>query len=194
MKIFIDLGAYDGDTLAQAMDLFSDCDRFYAFEPFVDSFNALVKKFGGDDKVILICKGASSKDGEASLFIKQTSNEGHSMCATKTNVSKESINITSIDFSQFIFDNFDKTDEIILKVNIEGAEYDMFNKMIEDNSISYIDKIFCEWHFHKIPNIKKEHNRIVDKLRKRGFNLTGLNSDDAFVIYVNNHEDEYGHK
>jgi len=184
MKIFIDLGAYNGDTIEEAMIAFSDCEKFYAFEPFECNFNELITKFKNDDRVIVIKKAASDKNGEERLFIKHGSNEGNSICSNKNNVSSDFVVIDCVDFSQFVLDNFDKTDEIILKVNIEGAEYSMFDKMINDDSICYIDKIFCEWHVHKIHNIKSGHDRIVSQLNKKGFNLTGSNDNDAFVIHV----------
>lgn len=183
MRIFIDLGAYNGDTLEEAIRIYGDSiDVFYAFEPFEDSFNILRDKFGNNKKIILMQMAAGTNDGICPLFLKLKSNAGHSLCSKKTNVSSNNIMIKSIDFSKFISDNFNESDEIILKVNIEGAEYDMFNKMIQDGTIKYIDKIFCEWHFFKMKRTKKIHDKIVSELRNMGFCLTGKNSYDSFLI------------
>jgi len=186
VKVFIDLGAYNGDTLEVAINLFTDFDKFYAFEPFEPSFKELQRKFGGDERVILIPKAASYKDDKEFLFIKVHGDEGHSTCSAKNNVSSKCIEVSSLDFSRFISSNFKKTDDIVLKVNIEGAEYDMFDKMLRDNSIKYLNKIFCEWHFFKIPRMKARHDSIVMALQNAGFNLTGDNRQDAFVEYVKN--------
>jgi FkbM family methyltransferase len=184
MKVFIDLGAYDGDTLEEAIELFEDVDVFYAFEPFESSFRTLGEKFGNNPKVVLVKKAASDVDGEEQLFLKKRGAEGHSLCSKKNNVSSESISIESVDFSKYLSDNFSEDDEIILKVNIEGAEYKMFDKMIKDGTVVYIDKIFCEWHHFKVAGTKGQHDRIVKSLQVSGFNITGDNNKDAFVEYV----------
>lgn len=183
MKVFIDLGAYTGDTLEEAMEIYTDVDMFYGFEPFENSFNEMSGKLGNLKNVILIKKAVSDINGAESLFLKISGAEGHSLCSNKSNVSKNHIEIESIDFSKFILENFKKSDEIILKVNIEGAEYKLFQKMIKDGSIAYISKIFCEWHYVKVSGVKDVHNEIVASLKKLGFDLIGDNRD-AFVNYV----------
>jgi FkbM family methyltransferase len=184
MKVFIDLGAYNGDTLEQAIELFSDFDYFYAFEPFADSFGEMEKKFSGNGKVRLVNKAASNVDGKEKLFLKAKGNEGHSLCSKKSNVTSKSIEIESIDFSKYLEENFSEDDTIVLKVNIEGAEYKMFDKMISDGTIKYVDKIFCEWHNFKVSGVKDLHDKVVKGLQGLGYELTGYNRDDAFVEYV----------
>jgi FkbM family methyltransferase len=188
MKIFIDLGAYNGDTLEQAIRLFGDFDYFYAFEPFEDSFNEMKEKFSGDERVRLVKKAASDVDGKEKLFLKAKGNEGHSLCSKKSNVTSKSIEIESIDFSKYLEENFSEEDTIVLKVNIEGAEYKMFDKMISDGTIKYIDRIFCEWHYFKVSGVKRLHDKVVKGLQDLGYELTGHNSDDAFVGHVNKME------
>jgi len=184
MKVFIDLGAYQGDTLDKAINIFRDADRFYAFEAFEPSFRELCCKFGQNDKVILIQKAASDKNSIIRLFLDASGDQGHSLYSSKNNVSSSFVEVVSLDFSRFIIDNFSKSDEIILKVNIEGAEYDLFDKMIRDGSINYLGRIFCEWHNLKIKEIEEKHNRIVPALQIAGFNLTGENQYDSFDAYA----------
>jgi hypothetical protein len=57
-------------------------------------------------KVILINKAASDIDGIEKFFLKTGGAEGHSLCANNKNVSKDFVNIESVDFSKFILDNF----------------------------------------------------------------------------------------
>ena len=55
-------------------------------------------------------------------------------------------------------------------MNIEGAEYPVLNKMVEDGSINYIDKLIVAFHSHKITSItKEEHDELNEKLK--GINM-----------------------
>jgi len=75
----------------------------------------------------------------------------------------------SIDLSNWIIENFNNSDFIILKLDIEGAEYEVLEKMIRDNSINYINKLFIDWHYSKISDIisKERHDNLINKLIDR---------------------------
>lgn len=76
--------------------------------------------------------------------------------------------VNSIDLSHWIKNSFNKeTDFIILKMDIEGAEYDVLEKMIQEDSISYIAILFIEWHAHKIAGFDmNRHTNLVNKLKR----------------------------
>ena len=100
--------------------------------------------------------------------------------------------VDTINFSKYIFDNFDRKDKIVLKIDIEGEEYNMLEDMIRTGSIYYINYIFCEWHYKKIGSIKNyllrkyRHDCLVEKLNKLGFNLEGNNRKDELSYVINN--------
>jgi hypothetical protein len=53
-------------------------------------------------------------------------------------------------------------------MNIEGAEYDILEKMLIDKSIDYIDKLFISWHWKKLKGFpKKRHEIIKSQVEKR---------------------------
>ena len=74
-----------------------------------------------------------------------------------------------IDFSKWIKDHFKKTDNIVLKMNIEGAEYDILEKMIADGTIEYINTLFCQFHWQRIGVSIDRHNKLVLALKKYSF-------------------------
>jgi FkbM family methyltransferase len=63
-----------------------------------------------------------------------------------------SLKVKCFDFSSFIRDNFSKEDYIVVKLDIEGAEYEVMDKLISDGTIDYIDSIYVEWHTIKGKN------------------------------------------
>ncbi len=193
MKIFIDLGAYDGDTITKAMSMYHDFDKFYGFEPDPDNFKKLSNNFSDNKKVLIFNKAAYISNQNLKFFHhidhgKRTdAYEGGTLESTKRNVSKDNYTtVQSIDFSEFIQSNFSINDQIILKIDIEGTEYELLNHLINKGTIKYIDKIFCEWHKHKIKINLDQHEALINKLRGLGFNITGDNEFDEFSKISNN--------
>ena len=54
---------------------------------------------------------------------------------------KYQYDVQCVDLSEFIKNNFAKEDNIIIKMDIEGSEYDTLEKMIDDGTIEYINII-----------------------------------------------------
>lgn len=190
MKIFIDLGAYNGDTLEKAMKVYPDFDLYYGFEPYPANFKKLSKKFGGNDKVKLFQQAAYISNGKKKFYMhrgndKSMDNEsvGSSLMEKKSNLDKNRhIQVDIIDFAEFIRKNFKESDFIVLKIDIEGAEYQLLEHLMLTKTTDYIDKIYCEWHITKLSGMfAKDHSIIVSKLKSLGFDLTGDSRKDEFL-------------
>lgn len=182
--IFIDLGAYQGDSVQKAIDKYPQLDRVYAFEPFESSFRELEKKFEDNSKVVLFNKAVSTRDcSRDRLYHSKYDDLGGSLSEEKDNCHKEKYShVESVDISNFIKTNFNKDKHfVILKIDIEGTEYEILEKMINDDSISCISKIYCEWHYDRIGLSKRKHGQLVKKLKNLGFDLTGKNKHDEFM-------------
>ena len=85
------------------------------------------------------------------------------------NYIKNSEIVDCIDLSEFI-KTFNKDDYIILKLDVEGAEYPILEKMIENNTISYIDELYIEWHNHMLKD-KFNQDYIVENIYKNNIKL-----------------------
>ena len=86
-------------------------------------------------------------------------------------LKKSNYQVEAIDLSDFIKNNFSKEDFIILKLDIEGSEFDVLQKMITDETLEYIKKIYVEWHeqfFHE--NKLNEKTFIMDKINENNIN------------------------
>lgn len=82
---------------------------------------------------------------------------------------KSSYSINCLNLSEFIKNNFKESDKIIIKMDIEGAEYDVLEEMIKDNTIKWIDSIFIEFHSHFFNNkeeIFEREKNIISKIDK----------------------------
>lgn len=87
----------------------------------------------------------------------------------------ESREVESIDFSKWIKRNCSESDFIVLKLDIEGSEYQVLEKMIADDTLKYIDALYVEWHdwvfANKEPYIIKK-NAIMDKIKQLNIKYT----------------------
>lgn len=170
-KIFIDCGGHVGESIK----LFKKSKEYtkdfiiYSFEP----VSYLSKKYRGDENIIFLDRALWIYDGEIDFYLAEQS-DGNSLFKSKEtgNLDKDHpIKVKCIDFSKWIQNVFDKSDYIILKMDIEGAEFKVLNKMIEDRSIEYINKIYIEWHFSIDFQDKNMHREIIDKLKFNNIEL-----------------------
>ncbi len=195
MKYYIDLGTYDGKLLKKSISIFSDFDIYIGFEPVPKLYKKTLKRFRDNPSVFIINSAVSTFDGKNIKFYMDHETRdlgrGSTLLEDKKiknkSTKKRIIYVNTINFSQYIIDNFKKDDYIILKIDIEGKEYDILEHMIKTGAIEYIDNLYCEWHYKKMKSYRKNKNKckeihhgIVSQLNKLGFSLTGKNINDEF--------------
>jgi len=81
--------------------------------------------------------------------------------------------VEAIDFSKWVMENFDKNDQIVLKMDIEGSEYKVLPKMIEDGSISYINNLIIEWHHWILPQFTEDTQKLSSQIQSLGVQISG---------------------
>lgn len=117
-EIFIDGGAYTGDTIQQFMDMARkqkiDYKKIIAFEPDERNYELLSRYYGHKEKVILVKKGIYKEDGI--LYFKDAG-AAASIVDNEEDASYQ-IPVTSIDKVS------DCNDATWIKMDIEGAEMD----------------------------------------------------------------------
>jgi len=87
---------------------------------------------------------------------------------------KEKTTVPCIDFSKFIKNNFQESDNIFCKFDIEGAEYGVLEKMIQDDTLKYIKTLAIEFHSHFFESSSQMYYReakIKEALNKNNIQL-----------------------
>lgn len=181
-RVFLDLGAYTGDTIELALRR-AAFDIIYGFEPLRENFGKLRSRYEDHPGVILINAAADESDGEATLYKgnAQFGDVGGSLYREMTTISSDSEKVRTVDFSAFVKSSFCDDDYIVLKMDIEGKEYGVLSKMIRDATISRVDELYCEWHYSALGMPADDHFAFVRRLRRLGFGLTGNKDLDEFV-------------
>ena len=84
---------------------------------------------------------------------------------------EEPIEIPSVDFNNFV-KNLPEDSYIICKMDIEGSEFPVLRKMIQEATISKISKIYIEFHERFMPAESAESKQqIVNDIRSLGVDV-----------------------
>lgn len=174
-KVFVDCGGHQGQSVrgflySLGFKHIEDPTEFtiYSFEP----NPAVSEKYRDREDIVFSDAAVWIYDGEIDFYVDSHIWAGIPSLGSTLIREKDSgdlnfdnpLKVKCIDLSKWIMDNFDKDDFIIVKMDIEGGEYKILNKMIEDDSISYINELRMDWHSHKIGMPISEHNELVAKL------------------------------
>jgi len=193
-KIFIDGGAHIGEYVKAFLlnyKLYNPLEfEIYSFEPRPDlikiikgNYNLWRKQFP-DMNIQLNQAALSTTDAGEEFYITEsnyssTLREDNSSVKYPDNLyykniqEERKIRVKSVDLNKFILSNFSMEDYIVLKLDIEGGEYDILPHMIRNGSIKYVNELFIEWHHRKLKQCtEQEHNKLVETLKTQ-YNLEG---------------------
>jgi len=151
-KVFIDCGAHKGESLEAFSSLYADSGEYEAY-CFEISDRRMFKQAGlkimsrlvlekNIKSAVWDTKAVWVKDGTITWY--DDADEGSSVIKDK--YAHNPRKAESFDLSSWIKDNFLESDTIILKLDIEGAEYEVLQKLYNDGTLRYIDKLYCEIH------------------------------------------------
>jgi len=77
----------------------------------------------------------------------------------------ETAEVPMINFSKWMLDNLKEDDYVVLKMDIEGAEYNVLEKVIESGASKFINKIYIEWHSTMFTD-KESYKKREDKIKE----------------------------
>lgn len=188
-KVFIDCGSNVGQGLRQFINMFSINDdwEIHCYEPTPDL--SLEKDLLNLPNVTLHKSAVWSKNGKIkfSLCIPnekwEEASEGSSVlglfdleeCIDPNSfayrLNDTVVDVESIDIND-ILKKYSKDDYIVVKLDIEGSEFEVCRRLLEGDEIFKINEFFVEWHTRLMSSESKEsENNIKNSIRKCGVNL-----------------------
>lgn len=175
-RIFIDCGSNTCEVLMSHMKALPNFE-FYAFEPQPELAHAADKARGAFPKIPLqfFPQAVWVRNEVLNFFLATHSGrnfkggstlvEGHTQNSAKVDY-QHPVEVAAIDFSQWIRTNFSADDYIIVKMDIEGAEYPVLEKMATDGTLAMVDEFVVEFHQHMSEEINRErHDALIAQLR-----------------------------
>ena len=144
--------------------------KVYLFEPSLSFYNQCLERFKDNNNILCFNYGVGNLNGN---FILSNDREASS---TKRNVNQhtgEKVKIKKISevIKELKIDNID-----LMKINIEGGEYDLLPCLINENLISKIKNIQVQFHNFE-PNAQKKRSDIINLLKN-------THKNDWFYYFV----------
>ncbi len=170
-SVAIDCGANVGDI---SFVLGKTGASVYAFEPNPYAYEALVKRVGDFANVTCLNKGVWDRNTTAPLYFHREAGDNEefwsfasSIFSTKGNVDpSRSVETELIDLTAFIENLGQPVD--LLKIDIEGAECEVLEKMIARNLHEKVKLTLVETHDRKIPGLKEKTDHVRALIREKG--------------------------
>lgn len=179
-KVFIDCGAHCGESINRAKRQFGLDTMIVSFEA-VPAFAEGLQELYADDNLVQVMNAAVYvKDDILSFNLSPACTDGSSLLKTlNNNHLATTIEVPCFDLSSWIKSSFEPSDYIILKLDIEGAEYDVLEKVIADGTIKMINELWGEWHYgHIIDNLtEQEKQPFINRVATLTANLKDIDKD-----------------
>lgn len=184
-KVFLDIGGNKGQGLRKFIEMYS-IDNTWIVETFEPELACELNKHIEDLNFVKINDSAVWTHTGEVTFSRYLSNlEGSSVeclmsegnCSDPNSVDyrwhDNLIQVKCIDISELL-NRYDDDDFIVVKMDIEGSEYNVVRKAIQDGTIKKINDLWIEWHFN---HVKNENILTTFDLKNQIRNL-GVNLND----------------
>lgn len=154
-SVVFDLGGYEGQWASDIYGMYQS--RIFIFEPYPEYYENIVKRFKHNQDIDVFKFGLSSKDENISL----------SADADASSVYKKSDQgVTGKLKNVDDFLNVNKISHIhLMKINIEGGEYDLLENLISTGRIANIDNLQIQFHDF-VPDAEMRMKKIQQGLKK----------------------------
>lgn len=154
-SIVMDLGGYEGQWAADIFCRYACI--IHIFEPYPEYAKKIEDRFKNNPRVSIYNYGLAKSASVENLYISADSSSTHKASGDAVEVQLKEIN------AFFTGYNINKVD--LMKINIEGGEYDLLEYLILSNLIKKFDNIQVQFHDF-VPGAKERMNAIQIEMSK----------------------------
>jgi FkbM family methyltransferase len=167
-RIFVDCGGYDGCSVLQFLS------RRPAFQAITFEPNPAFWGYYGLIPTRLVRKAVAAHDGTVEFTVDPLDGDGSSIVPAKSVVFDGSLpnercprlTVPCVDLSRFLAATVRPGDTLCLKLDVEGAEYAILEKMIEDGTIDLVSELFVEFHWDRCGVPESRHLALKEELAR----------------------------
>jgi|LakMenE01Jun11ns_1017448.scaffolds.fasta_scaffold9950043_6 FkbM family methyltransferase len=156
-SIVIDLGGYEAWFTSVINELYKS--KIYCFEPIEKFYNICKDKFIMFDNIKVYQSGLSNENKLVGFHVAGDASSLY------YGTGLQPLNIPLIKIDEFMLnENIEFVD--LLKMNIEGAEYEILEYIIKNNMITKFKNIQIQFHENPFDGWEEIYNFIIDNLQK----------------------------
>lgn len=152
--VVMDVGAYNGDFIDYIRPKYQ-CG-VHAFEPSKEKFAALIKKYAYDPLIWPYNVALEDEDCQRILY---GENDGRSLYGHTEDGEVVKVRDIWGFITSFKFPKID-----ILKLNCEGSEYKIIQRLFDKEKLKDVVNLVVQWHFF-FPGAEVHYNDLVEKLK-----------------------------
>lgn len=164
MRTLLDCGAFTGDSVPTLIKGYGPFDRIVCFEA-----NPNLEVRADDCEIEVVRAAVWRTDGEMTFFFGDHDTQSSVMenKVTGNFTEERSATVRCIDLAEWIVQNVGKDHDVVLKLDIEGAEFDVLERLLDHPaSFAKLEKVLVEWHDNRLrPRWRYLWRRRLSELR-----------------------------
>lgn len=179
-KIFIDGGANKGQSIEAFLAEWPNASEYeiYSFEASAgaeirQSLENIRKKH---KNINIINKALWIEDTFKTFYDDEKTSS--SLIKEKPVAYKSAEMVETVNLSNWIKDNFVYSDEIILKLDVEGAEYEILQQMMEEGTILMVNVLLAEIHGSKCGKSIEDSIKLIKNLKSYNHDVYRWEAED----------------
>ncbi len=142
----------------------------YAFEPNPHAFEVLAGRFATNPRVHCLPRAVAAAPGVARLYLHVAApadqvalSVGSSLVSDKPNVDPDAyVEVETVDLDAFLAGIGRRTS--VLKLDVEGAEVDILERLLDSGRLAEIDHVLVEMHDRRIASLKERGSALRKRL------------------------------
>jgi FkbM family methyltransferase len=163
-KIFLDVGANTGQTLAAALDPVFAFDRIVCFEPASICWSYLSEL--ADERTFIARFGLWNQNCERPLI--EPGRKGASIWKKEKSARDDRETCEFRRASEWFRQFIDEGDEVFLKLNCEGAECDILDDLLDSDEFRKVSYAMIDFDVRKIDSQKHREREVRERLKRAG--------------------------
>jgi FkbM family methyltransferase len=176
VKVFLDVGAHEGETLNAVRDPKYGFDRIYCFEPAPGCWAALERV---RDSRVRVCRYGLWKETTTHALY-DVGSIGASMFADKFGDERRQQAAAFVRATDWVREHLGSVDDVYLKLNCEGAECDIVEDLLDSGEFTRIRSAMIDPDVRKIPSLAHRERELRDRLAQAG--LTNYVMEEEVMV------------
>jgi FkbM family methyltransferase len=157
-SVIFDLGGFEGDWSAEMAARYGS--NIFIFEPYIPFYKNIESRFLNNKKIKVYPFGLGAKTEKVSFYQDGNASSIHKFIEKEVQ-NDQIFEIELVDAFNFL-ENFEFKKIDLIKINIEGAEFELLERLIEKDKIKFISNLQIQFHYEdensefKMISIQKE--------------------------------------